>query len=128
MIATKLKFAAAASAIAVAGAMTTPPAQAAPIVPVPAAPITHIVEPALSPSTLQLGNLPLEIWWLSSSPSPNQSTATTVFSIKPLTLLPGFIQPLFGWFKDLNLNVCIAGVGLHVNAYGTVSATIARSC
>jgi hypothetical protein len=126
MIATKLGITIAASAIALA--VSAPAAQAAPIVSVPAAPITHIVEPALTPTTLELGNLPLANWWLNTAASQNQSSATTVFSVKPLALLPGFIKPLFGWFASLNLNACIAGVGLHVGPYGTVSATISRTC
>jgi hypothetical protein len=104
-------------------------AQAAPVVPAPAAPITHFAEPALTPGTLHLGNLPLEIWWLGNGPNPNQQgPTTTILSIKPITLLPGFIQPFFGWFSNLNLSACIAGVGVHVGPYGTVSASISRTC
>ena len=127
MIATKIRIVIAAGAIAAASVVSAPLVQAAPAVPAPAAPITHMVEPALTPA-LQLGNLPLDVWWLGSTPSPNQATSQTVLSFKPLALLPGFVQPLFGWFSSLNLNACIAGVGLHVGPYGTISATIARTC
>jgi hypothetical protein len=129
MIATKISAGLAASAIAVAAGVMAPSAHAAPVAPAPAAPITHMVEPALTPGTLHLGDLPLEIWWLGNDANPNGPTdKVTVLSIQPLMLLPGALRPLFGWFESLNLDVCIAGVGVRLAEYGKLSVSLARSC
>ncbi|MCU1698699.1 MAG: hypothetical protein JWR34_4762 [Mycobacterium sp.] len=133
----KLQIGTAGCAIAAATALVQlPTAQAAPAVAPPAAPVTHVLD-----------NLPqVDFWWLFSNnpdpgpaaPStsslligpqnPNPPLRTTFLSFQPLTLLPGFIQPFFGWFQGLNFEVCVAGVSARVGPYGTVSASIGQGC
>ena len=125
---TKMRVAVAACAIAIAGGVSAPVAQAAPAVPVPASPITHLTGPALTPRAVGVGNFATDLVWLGSTPNPNQPTPRVLFSIKPLNLLPGFIRPFFSWFKSLNFSACIAGVGVKSSAYGTVSVSVARNC
>lgn len=125
---TRMSVAVAVCAVAIAGGMSAPTAQAAPVVPVPASPVTHLTGPALTPRAVGVGNFATDLVWFGSTPNPNQSPPRTLFSIRPLTLLPGFVRPFFSWFESLNLSLCIAGVGVHVSAYGTVSATVARNC
>jgi hypothetical protein len=135
--ATKLKIGSAACAIAAATALVTlPTAEAAPIVAPPAAPVTQVLD-----------NLPqVDFWWLfGNNPDPGTGTPstsslligpqnptpplrTTFLSFQPLTLLPSFIQPFFGWFQGLNFEVCVAGISARVGPYGTVSASIGQGC
>jgi hypothetical protein len=135
--ATKLQIGSAACAIAAATALVTlPTAQAAPVAAPPAAPVTHVLD-----------NLPqVDFWWLfANNPDPGPSTPstssfligpqnpnpplrTTFLSFQPLTLLPSFIQPFFGWFQSLNFEVCVAGVSARIGPYGTVSASIGQGC
>lgn len=60
--------------------------------------------------------------------NPNPAERTTVLSVNPLGLLPGFVQPFFGWFTALNLEACVAGLSAKVGPYGTVSVSVGRSC
>jgi hypothetical protein len=66
------------------------------------------------------------LWF--GAPNPNAPEFTTVFTFTPLTLLPGFIRPLFSWFEDINYSACVAGFTLHVGPYGTVSGGYSRHC
>jgi hypothetical protein len=136
--ATKLQIGTAACAIAAASALgTLPTAQAAPVVAPPTAPVTQL-----------MGDLPqVDFWWLFGSGSPDPGSGTpstssfligaqnptpplrkTFLTFQPLTLLPSFIQPFFGWFNSLNFEVCVAGVSARVGPYGTVSASIGQGC
>ena len=127
---TKFQIGAAASAIAVATVFT---------------PVVAHANPAPLPQDLgsSLGNLlcdivptagctqgPLigsSILWLGNN-NPTPPPTTTIFSFQPLTLLPTFIQPLFGWFNNINLEICVAGLGAHIGPYGTVSLTLGSGC
>ena len=130
---TKFQIGAAASAIAVATAFT---------------PVVAHANPAPLPQDLgsSLGNLLCDIvpgggcvqgpfigssvLWIGNN-DPTPPPFTTLLSFQPLTLLPTFIQPLFGWFNNINLEVCVAGLGLHVGGYntgGTVSVTLGGGC
>ena len=74
------------------------------------------------PNILQNG-----LWWF-GTPNPTPPTQTTVFTFYPLALVPGFLQPLFGWFTAINFEVCIAGLTLQIGPYGTVSGSYSRGC
>jgi hypothetical protein len=122
---TKLQMVAAASAVAAAAVLTPAAVAAAKPDFMPVTPVTDMI--AAGPIQLATD---VPFWWLDdNSPSPSQllafgplaPTATTILSFQPLSLLPGFIQPLFGWFNGINIGICVAGLGVSVGPYGTVS-------
>jgi len=122
---TQFQMIAAASAVAAAAVLTPAAVAAAKPDIMPLSPVTDMI--ATGP--IQLAT-EIPFWWLDdSSPNPSQliaigplaPTATTILAFQPLSLLPGFIQPLFGWFAGLNFGICVAGLGVSVGPYGTVS-------
>ena len=92
--------------------------------------------PSLSPFALSGPSLSLlspssifqnPLWWF-GTPNPTPPTQTTVFQFYPLALIPGFLQPLFGWFGNVNFEFCVAGLTLQIGPYGTVSGSYSRGC
>jgi len=85
--------------------------------------------PTALPSLLPGGNTILQnpLWWF-GPPNPTPPTQTPVFTFYPLNLLPGFLRPLFSWFADINYEVCIVGLTLHIGPYGAVSGSYSRGC
>ena len=67
------------------------------------------------------------LWWF-GTPNPTPPTQTTVFEFYPLALIPGFLQPFFGWFQSINFEFCVAGLTLQIGPYGTVSGSYSRGC
>lgn len=67
------------------------------------------------------------LWWF-GTPNPTPPTQTTVFEFYPLALIPGFLQPFFGWFGSINFEFCVAGLTLQIGPYGTVSGSYSRGC
>lgn len=156
-LATKAQIGAATCAVAAAAVLTPlPAAQAEPVVPMPMAgsvggsagadadllAIAPDCQPATSPecvttvapsanSTFLLpgGGTILQnpLWWF-GPPNPTPPTQTPVFTFYPLNLLPGFIRPLFSWFADINYEICIVGLTLHIGPYGAVSGSYSRGC
>lgn len=61
-------------------------------------------------------------WWF-GTPNPSPPTQTTVFQFFPLTLVPSFLRPLFGWFENINFEACILGLTLRIGPYGTVTGS-----
>jgi hypothetical protein len=143
-IATKFQAGVAASAIAVAAALTsTPVAQADPAVPVPtaigasaecelvggpdcesSAAVTASLIPITGPGSI----LQNQFWWFGPA-NPTPPPSTTVFFFNPLPLIPGFFQPLWGFFtQNLNFEVCVFGASLKVGPYGTVTGSLGSSC
>jgi len=86
---------------------------------------------SFAPSIMALpgGNTILQnpLWWF-GPPNPSPPTQTTVFTFFPLALIPGFLQPLFSWFGDINYEICIAGLTLQIGPYGTVTGSYSRGC
>jgi hypothetical protein len=133
---TKVKVAAAASALAAAAVLT-------PAVAAHAQPITMPSIPA-SPLASMFGSDPIEgpvtlstdtPWWWIGGHSPNSPnpqlvslaplavSGTTIIDFQPLSLVPGFLQPIVGALTNLvpQFNVCVAGLGVSVGAYGRVT-------
>ncbi len=85
----------------------------------------------LAPATLLLPGggtiLQNRFWWF-GTPNPTPPPQTVVFQFYPLTLIPGFLQPFFGWFENINFEACIAGLTLQIGPYGTVSGSYSRGC
>ena len=67
------------------------------------------------------------LWWF-GAPNPNPPEQTLVFQFYPLALVPGFLQPLFGWFAAINFEACIGGLTLQIGPYGTISGSYGRGC
>ena len=148
-LATKLHIGTAACALAAAAVLTPLPAAHAASTPGSlggsagaAALITPDCEPATSPdcvtpvapgaaSTFALpgGHTILQnpFWWF-GPPNPTPPTQTPVFTFQPLNLIPGFLRPLFSWFADINYEICVVGITLHIGPYGTVSGSYGRGC
>jgi len=69
-----------------------------------------------------------EFWWFGPA-NPNPPPSETFFTFNPLPLIPGFFQPLWGFFtQNLNFEVCVAGLSVKVGPYGTVSGSVGSSC
>ena len=156
-IATKVKIGTAACAIAAATVLTPATvAQADPAVPVPtvglgsAANISDCpagapdcdgpqadgllpTTPSIGATTIAADNGPRSIIqnrfiWIGPA-NPNPPPRSDIFVFTPLTLVPGFLKPLWGFFtQHLNFEVCIGGLSARVGPYGSVSASLGSSC
>lgn len=140
-IATKVRVGVAAGVIATAAALPAAPAQAEPAAPgtlgssaVGAAPFwldtgrNNVVSPPVGVvSRVAAEPAPPSYFYLGAA-NPNPAERTTILSLNPLGLLPGFVQPFFGWFAALNLEACVAGLSAKIGMYGTVSVSLGRSC
>ena len=152
-IATKLQIGTAACAIAAAAVLTPAAvAHADPVAPVSisalgarAGAVEQDCDPAGSPdcessptlmfapnfSASSVGPSSIfqnDLWWFGPA-NPNPPPRTTVFAFTPLSLIPGFLQPLYGWFtQNLNFEACVAGVSVKVGPYGSVSGSIGSHC
>jgi hypothetical protein len=87
-----------------------------------ASPSASLIALGAPPNILQNG-----LWWF-GTPNPTPPTQTTVFTFYPLALIPGFLQPFFGWFSAINLEACVLGVTLRIGPYGTVSGSYGSGC
>lgn len=139
-----------AACVIAAAAVITPTtvAQAQPAAPIPVAGLgaaavpdcvvdpTAVCPPSLSPFAFFVPSgsslIPSSLFqnaliWF-GTPNPNPPTQTTVFQLYPLALVPGFLQPLFGWFSNVNFEACIAGLTVQIGPYGTVSGSYSRGC
>ena len=144
-LATKLQIGTATCAMVAAASLTPLPAAHAASTPgalggsAGAASLVAVCDPATSPScvaptavntfALPGGNTIFQnpLWWF-GTPNPTPPTQTPVFTFYPLNLIPGFIRPLFSWFADINYEVCVAGLTLHIGPYGAISGGYSRGC
>jgi hypothetical protein len=133
---TNFKMGAAATVIAAAAVLTPAAiAQATPDL-MPASPVTNMLSTDMFGTDPILGPVSFSMvtpwWWLGDGPNPNASpnigtlaaTGTTIFEFSVLSFVPGFLQPVAGWFLGFvpNFSICIGGLGLSVvGPYGTVS-------
>ena len=143
-IARTLRMGIAAFAISAAAAATTiAPAQAAPAAPLPTVGVGSsaandiILLPVAPGGNANAGNnnrvgiaaAPAQRFFYFGPADPNAAPKQTIFSFSPIALLPGFVQPLFGWFtQNLNFEACVGGLSAKVGPYGTFSVSIGRSC
>ena len=67
------------------------------------------------------------LWWFGT---PNAAAPTPVYTrtFNPLASLPGWSQSYYGWYKDLNFEACVLGLGStitpSVGPYGTSTSSI----
>lgn len=68
-----------------------------------------------------------DLWWIGKA-NPNAHRAE-VLAFTPLSLVPGFLKPLYGWFtKGLNFEACLLGATVTVGPYGRTSLSVGRGC
>ncbi|MBI3216027.1 MAG: hypothetical protein HYZ38_19575 [Mycobacterium sp.] len=120
------RFKVSTAAVAVAAAATLTPAvvaQAAPDM-MPSAPaISNLME---APAVVAGGFAQDWIWF--GPTKPNGPNLTPVLAFSPLALVPGFLQPLFGWYKNIRFTACVFGVTLRIGPYGTLTAGYSKGC
>lgn len=144
-IARKLQIGTAATAIALASVLTSAGvAQAGPAAPVPTVGIGSSICPtdspdcdspsvsSLSPSVFADSGISSIIQnqfiWIGPA-NPNPPPRTDFFGFTPLPLIPGFLQPLWGFFtQNLNFEICVAGFSARLGPYGSLSASVGSSC
>lgn len=69
-----------------------------------------------------------ELWWVGKA-NPNPPARSDVLVFTPLSLVPGFLKPLYGWFtQNLNFEVCLLGGTITVGPYGTTTVSVGRGC
>ena len=67
------------------------------------------------------------LWWFGT---PNAAAPTPVYTrtFNPLASLPGWSQSYYCWYKDLNFEACVLGLGStitpSVGPYGTSTSSI----
>lgn len=68
------------------------------------------------------------LWWFGAA-NPNPPPRSTIFEFEPLTLVPGFLRPAYGWFtQNLNFEACIGGGSVKVGPYGSTTVSVGRGC
>lgn len=68
-----------------------------------------------------------DLWWIGKA-NPNVARSE-ILAFTPLSLVPGFLKPLYGWFtKSLNFEVCLLGATVTVGPYGRTSLSVGRGC
>lgn len=69
-----------------------------------------------------------ELWWIGGA-APGSELRSEILVFTPLSLVPGFAKPLYGWFtKNLDFQACLLGGTFTVGAYGRTSLSIGRGC
>jgi hypothetical protein len=70
-----------------------------------------------------------DFWWFGpANPTPPPDT-TDWLVFNPLPLIPGFLQPLYGWFTQyLDFEVCAFGFSAKIGPYGTITASVGSTC
>ena len=122
-------------AVAIATAATLTPvttAHAAPLAPVAVSTLGSQVGAAATtgasatPGSFVQGIFQNSLWWIGrANPNPPPSSDVLVFT--PISLVPGFLKPVYGWFtKNLNFELCFAGASVKVGPYGTTTVSVSR--
>ena len=70
------------------------------------------------------------LWWF-GTPNPTPPPASYTRTFEPLAGLPGFSQPFFGWYRNLNFEACVLGLSnkttTSVGPYGTSTSSVSTS-
>lgn len=68
------------------------------------------------------------LWWLGRE-NPNAPPRSPILVFTPMTLIPGFLKPLYGWFTaNWDLEVCVLGLTATLGAYGKTTISVGRGC
>ncbi|MDO0972818.1 hypothetical protein [Mycolicibacterium frederiksbergense] len=69
-----------------------------------------------------------DFWWLGRA-NPNAPPRSTILEFTPMSLVPGFLKPLYGWFTAAwDLEVCVFGLTATLGPYGTTTVSVGRGC
>lgn len=69
-----------------------------------------------------------ELWWIGQA-NPNPPARSDILVFTPMSLIPGFLKPAYGWFtQNLNFEVCLLGGSVKVGPYGTTTVSVGRGC
>ncbi|WP_460355151.1 hypothetical protein [Mycobacterium sp. ZZG] len=124
---TRFQVGTAACAVAAAAVLTPAVAAQADItVPVPAAPAMSDIVTA--PMISSVGIVEQGSWIWFGRTKDDGPAYTSVASFSPLALVPGFLQPLFSWFANINFTACFLGLNARIGPYGTLSVGFSRGC
>jgi len=91
------------------------------------------VNGADAPSAGALGPRPLfqnPLWWF-GTPNPTPPASLYTRDFEPLSTLPGWSNQYFGWYRNLNFEACVLGLGSTTNVagpYGTSTSTVSVGC
>jgi hypothetical protein len=86
-----------------------------------------------APSAGALGPNPLfqnPLWWF-GTPNPTPPAPLFTREFAPLSSLPGWSNQYFGWYKNLNFEACVLGLGSTTNLagpYGTSTSSVSVGC
>ncbi|MCV7252982.1 hypothetical protein [Mycolicibacterium fluoranthenivorans] len=120
------KFQVGVATCAVAAAATLTPAIAAQAdiaTPAPLAPVTQVIDNIAQDNWLQN-----QLWWIGTA-NPNPPAQTTVLVFTPLSLIPGFLKPIYKSITGgLNFQVCLLGASAKIGPYGTLTVSFGRGC
>jgi hypothetical protein len=91
------------------------------------------VNGADAPSAGALGPRPLfqnPLWWF-GTPNPTPPAPLYTRTFEPLSSLPGWSNQYYGWYRNLNFEACVLGLGSTTNVagpYGTSTSTVSLGC
>jgi hypothetical protein len=69
-----------------------------------------------------------DLWWVGPA-NPNPPARSEIFVFTPMSMVPGFLKPAYGWFtQNLNFEVCLLGGSVKVGPYGTTTVSVGRGC
>jgi len=91
------------------------------------------VNGADAPSAGALGPRPLfqnPLWWF-GTPNPTPPAPLYTRTFEPLSTLPGWSNQYYGWYRNLNFEACVLGLGSTTNVagpYGTSTSTASLGC
>lgn len=69
-----------------------------------------------------------DLWWIGKA-NPNPPARSEILVFTPMSLVPGFLKPVYGWFtQNLNFEVCLFGGSVKVGPYGTTTVAVGRGC
>lgn len=69
-----------------------------------------------------------DLWWIGPA-NPNPGARAEILVFTPMSVVPGFLKPVYGWFtQNLNFEVCVLGGSVKVGPYGTTTVSVGRGC
>lgn len=110
------------------GSAECEPTTTAPCPPAAKLPTAAALQSASGPSEFIQSIFQNDLWWVGKA-NPNPPARSEVLVFTPLSLVPGFLKPLYGWFtQNLNFEVCLLGGTITVGPYGTTTVSVGRGC
>jgi hypothetical protein len=86
-----------------------------------------------APAANRFGPRPLfqnRLWWF-GTPNPNPPPPAFINTFEPLSSLPGWSLPYYGWYRNLDFEACVLGLSNtitpSVGPYGTSTTRFSSS-